>query len=189
MTLPIGATLVPVLFASDATHLTNFSSDGIVWPLYMSIGNIKSVIRNRPTSHMWIPVALLPNSPKRVKKITGWSKEKQEQEAIEVLPKLLIFILHLLSDVAWGGLGISCWDGIISKCHLRVAGWLADHMENSTIHGIYSTQCPICECPQEELSNLQKYPPRKAEKYWAWVNESDAKGLHNDRVKPVTNCL
>ncbi|KAF8416585.1 hypothetical protein EV426DRAFT_509221, partial [Tirmania nivea] len=49
--LPIGATLVPVLFASDATHLTNFSGDSKVWPLYMSIGNIKSSIRNQPTSH------------------------------------------------------------------------------------------------------------------------------------------
>jgi len=94
MNLPVGSTLVPVLFASDSTHLTNFSGDGKVWPLYMSIGNIKSGIRSRPTSHAWIPVALLPNSSKQVKKITGWSEEKQEQEAIEVLHELLTFILH-----------------------------------------------------------------------------------------------
>jgi len=140
--------LVPVLFVSDATHLTNFSGDGKVWPLYMSVGNIKSGIQNRPTSHTWIPVALLPNSPKRVKRITGWSEEKQEQEAIEVLHELPTFILRPLSDVARGGLGISCGDGIIRECHFRVAGWLADHMENSTIHGIYSTRCPMCEFPQ-----------------------------------------
>jgi len=71
MTLPVGATLVLVLFASDATQLMNFSGDGKVWPLYMSIGKIKSGIQNRSTSHMWIPVALLPNSPKGVNKITG----------------------------------------------------------------------------------------------------------------------
>jgi len=128
MILPVGATLVLVLFASNATHLTNFSGDGKVWPLYISIGNIKSGIRNRPTSHAWIPVALLPNSPKQVKKSTGWSEEKQEQEAIEVLHELLTFILHPLSDTARGGLGISCGDGIIRECHFRVAGWLADHM-------------------------------------------------------------
>jgi len=46
MTLPVGATLVPVLFASDAIHLTNLSGDGKVWTLYMSIGKIKSGIRN-----------------------------------------------------------------------------------------------------------------------------------------------
>jgi len=69
MTLPVSSTLVPVLFASDATDLMNLSGDGTVWALYMSIANIKSGIRNRPTSHGWIPVAQLPNSPKRVKKI------------------------------------------------------------------------------------------------------------------------
>jgi len=111
------------------------------------------------------------------------------QETIEVLHELLTFFLRPLWDAAQGGLKISCGDGIRRECHFWIASWLADHMENSTIHGIYSTRCPICECPQEELGNLQKYPSRKAEKYWAWVNESDAKSLHNDGVKPITNAL
>ena len=51
MTLPVGSTLVLVLFASDATHLMNFSGDGTVWPLYMSIANFRSSIRNKPRSH------------------------------------------------------------------------------------------------------------------------------------------
>jgi len=114
---------------------------------------------------VWIPVALLPNSPKRVKKITGRAEEKQEQEAIEVLPELLTFILRLLSKAAWGGLGISCWDRIIRECHFRVAGWLTDHMENTTIHVTYFTRCPMCECPPKELGNIQKYPSPKAEEY------------------------
>jgi len=61
-----------MLFAFDAIHLTNFSGDGKVWPLYMSIGNIKSSVRNRPTFHAWVLVALLPSSPKRIKKVPGW---------------------------------------------------------------------------------------------------------------------
>jgi len=88
MTLPIGSMLVPVLFVSDATHLTNFSGDGKVWPLYMTIGNIKSSIRNKPTSHAWVPVAILPNTPKRIKKVPVWSEEKQEHAALQVLHDL-----------------------------------------------------------------------------------------------------
>jgi len=38
--LPAGATIVPVIFASDKTHLTNFSGDQHAWPLYRTIGNI-----------------------------------------------------------------------------------------------------------------------------------------------------
>ncbi|KAF8423933.1 hypothetical protein BGX38DRAFT_1107592, partial [Terfezia claveryi] len=51
MTLPVGPMLVSILFASDATHLTNFSGDGKGWPIYMSIGNIKSSFRNKPISY------------------------------------------------------------------------------------------------------------------------------------------
>ena len=47
MKLPISSNLVPVLFAFDATDLTNFSGDGKVWPLYMSIGRIKLSTRNK----------------------------------------------------------------------------------------------------------------------------------------------
>ncbi|KAF8415030.1 hypothetical protein EV426DRAFT_579132 [Tirmania nivea] len=163
MTLPVGATLVPVLFASDATHLINFSGDGKVWPIYMSIGNIKSRVRNKPTSHVWIPVALLPHSPK--------------------------FILRPLSDAAQDGLKVKCADEVIRKCHFRVASWLADHMENATIHGIYATRCPICECPQEQLGQFQEHPVHNAEKYRQWVNKSDAISLHDNGVKSVNNAL
>jgi len=77
MTLPIGSMLVPVLFTSDATHLTNFSGDGKVWPLYISIGHIRSSICNKPISYGWVPVVILPNSPKHIKKVPRWSEEKE----------------------------------------------------------------------------------------------------------------
>ncbi|KAF8415612.1 hypothetical protein BGX38DRAFT_1071393, partial [Terfezia claveryi] len=87
-----------------------------VWLIYMSIGNIKSRFWNKPTSYAWIPVALLPHSPK--------------------------FILRPLSDAARDGQKIKCTYEVIRKCYFRVAGWLANHMENATIHRIYATRCP-----------------------------------------------
>ena len=38
--LPAGATIVPVICASDKTYLTNFTSDQHAWPLYLTMGNI-----------------------------------------------------------------------------------------------------------------------------------------------------
>ena len=104
--------MVPVLFTSDATYLTNFSGDSKVWPLYMSIRNIKSSVRNRPTFHAWVPVALSPSSPKRIKKVPGWSEEKQEQEAIQVHHDLLRFLLRPLSSAAQDGLKIKYADEV-----------------------------------------------------------------------------
>ncbi|KAF8424232.1 hypothetical protein BGX38DRAFT_1082866, partial [Terfezia claveryi] len=58
--VPIGCTVVPVLLALDQTYLTNFFGDKKLWRLYISIGNIKSTIRNKMTINAWIPIALLP---------------------------------------------------------------------------------------------------------------------------------
>jgi len=122
MILPIGSTLVLILFTSDTTHLTNFSGDGKVWPLYMSIGNIRSSIRNKPTSHACIPVAILPNSSKHIKKVLGWSEMKQEHETMQVLHDLLKFVLRLLLNSARDGHNIKYEDEIVRRCYFQVVG-------------------------------------------------------------------
>ena len=56
--LPAGATIVPVICASEKTHLTNFSGDLHAWPLYLTIGNIRNDIRRTPIMRAWILVGL-----------------------------------------------------------------------------------------------------------------------------------
>jgi len=48
--LPAQATIVPVICASNKTHLTNFSDDQHAWPLYLTIGNIRRDIHHIPKS-------------------------------------------------------------------------------------------------------------------------------------------
>jgi len=60
-TLRVGDTLVPLIFMSDGTHLSNFAGDNKVWPVYMTIGNLSSKIRQMPSKHSVVMVALLPN--------------------------------------------------------------------------------------------------------------------------------
>jgi len=92
-----------------------------------------------------------------MKRVPGWSEEKQEDEALQVLHDLLKFVLHPLSNSTQDRHDIKCGDEVVRKCYFRVAGWLADHMENSAIYRIYSTRCTICKSPQDWLSDLQKY--------------------------------
>jgi len=44
---------------SDATHLTNFSGDKKVWPVYMTIGNLSASARMATAMHSVLLVALL----------------------------------------------------------------------------------------------------------------------------------
>ena len=55
-----GDTVIPIIFMSDATHLTNFSGDKKAWPVYMTIGNLSASTRMATAMHSVLLVALLP---------------------------------------------------------------------------------------------------------------------------------
>jgi len=44
---------------SDRTHFSNFAGDKKEWPVYMTIGNLFSKMRQMPSTHTVIMVALL----------------------------------------------------------------------------------------------------------------------------------
>jgi hypothetical protein len=45
--VPEGGTVIPLLFGSDKTHLTNVSGAKIAWLLYMTLGYIKKGVRRQ----------------------------------------------------------------------------------------------------------------------------------------------
>jgi hypothetical protein len=45
---------------SDGTHLSNFAGDKTEWPVYMTIGNLSSKIRQTPSTQSIVMFALLP---------------------------------------------------------------------------------------------------------------------------------
>jgi len=59
--LGLADTLVPLIFMSDGTHLSNFAVDKKEWPVFMTIGNLSSKISKIPSMHTVIMVALRPS--------------------------------------------------------------------------------------------------------------------------------
>jgi len=190
--LPDGATLVPILLASDETHLTNFSGDKKLWPVYMSIGNILSSIRNTHTMHAWIPIALLPIGPKRVNKIPGYSVDTQETQALQTIHDVLTALLKPLSDTACQeGYEMVCANGNVRLCFPKLFCWMADHMENATIHAIATNRCPACTTPTKKLGEYSDtgYPSRCHTAYATAYDKSDAGSLTAHGVKNIKNAL
>lgn len=62
--LPDGATLIPTICSSDATHLTDNLGDKKVWPIILAIGKLTGRIRNSPTKYTRLLIPLLPVFPK-----------------------------------------------------------------------------------------------------------------------------
>ena len=76
--LPGGATIAPVIIASDKTHLSNFSGDKSAWPVYLTIGNIDKSTRRSPTARATVLIGYIP-----VTKLECFSKGKDSTKAIK----------------------------------------------------------------------------------------------------------
>ena len=158
-----GGTVVPLLFGSDKTHLTNFSGDKAAWPLYMTLGNIKKEIRRQSSKRAWVLVALLPIPPKHPESgeiHTTW------HTAIEKVLEPIKFV-----DLSGPGYSWNCCDGQVRRCYPVVAAWIADYMEYVVLGRLISGFCPVCEIPKDAMGHesgilrTDKYPRRDKLRY------------------------
>jgi len=117
----------------------------------MTIGNLPLTIRNRPGSMAILLPRLLPI----LTKLAQSSRADKLQRLINADTLLGVFelILAPLNGAAPEGAPIDCADDKIRRCFPIMSGWIADHMENVTLHGIKSNACPKCEVPPEELGS------------------------------------
>ncbi|KAI9569191.1 hypothetical protein HD554DRAFT_2204667 [Boletus coccyginus] len=60
--LPAGATIAPVILASDKTELSWFKGDKTAWPVYLTIGNISKEVCHELSCHASVLLSYLPVS-------------------------------------------------------------------------------------------------------------------------------
>jgi len=144
--VPRGATVVPLLFASDKTHLTNFSRVKAAWPVYISISNISKDFRRQGSKCAWVLVALLPIPQKNPK---DGEIHRSWHEAIESILKPIAEL-----DIASPGYEGDCPDGRVRRCYPILAAWIADYQEHVILARIITGLCPICKIPQTEMGHV-----------------------------------
>ena len=141
--IPTGSTLVPILFASDGTQLSTHAGDHELWPLYMSVGNLPSSLRGKPSANSWILIAVLPIPSKKddhiekdittsiqvPRKATGEEQKKYQQFKDDVLHQVLDLVVADLNQLREDGLALECGDGIIRDGRPLLASWIADYLE------------------------------------------------------------
>ncbi|KAF8600617.1 hypothetical protein BDV93DRAFT_510657 [Ceratobasidium sp. AG-I] len=135
-----GATIAPIILATDQTQLSTLGGDKSAWPVYQSIGNISKSVRRQPTQRAmllvgYIPVAKLP-----------WitNKKKRGQKQWEVYHELMAIILELLKTVSVIGVEMCCADSGVCHVYPIVAAHIGNWPEQCTIACSLSSRCPIC---------------------------------------------
>jgi hypothetical protein len=151
VTLWLGDTLDHLIFMFDRTHLSNSAGDKTEWPEHMKIGNLSSKIRQMPSAHSVIIVALLPIL---IKNCTMPQKGLDEQRLTnqEVLNEVLWRVLQSPifthnPSVETGSYNVLCADCNFRRCTPGLAVKLPEFGEDSDLHH-----------PEQHVSFLSEYP-------------------------------
>ncbi|KAJ7873970.1 hypothetical protein B0H13DRAFT_2236195 [Mycena leptocephala] len=101
--LPIGATLVPIIIASDKTQLTRFSGDK---QAYLTIGNIDKESRRRPSSRATVLLGYIP-----VAKLEIFKKKNRSGVGYQLFHGCMHAMLQSLKAVGRDGVTMDWADG------------------------------------------------------------------------------
>jgi len=184
-TLRVGDTVVPLIFMSDGTHLLNFSGDKKEWPVYMTICNLSTKLRQMPSMHSVVMIALVPILIKNCK-IAQQRLDKEGQTNREVLNEVLRQVLHPLTFkqnpcAESRYYNVLCADGNFRRRKPVSAAWLADCPEYSDLHHLERHVCLRCECPKNELGDYvppDKQHPRQDHNPYQMLSDASTKAAN-----------
>jgi Plavaka transposase len=143
-----------VLLGSDKAHLTDYSGDKSAWPLYMSIGNIHSNIRNKPSANCWILLAYIP--------IPVFNDQKSLHTSLQqrLFHQCLKVIVSSLKQAGTRGELFTDSLGHNRLCYPRVATYLADYPEQVLINAAAPLNLPVTTAGFHDLGNADPHPRR-----------------------------
>ncbi|KAJ3474419.1 hypothetical protein NLI96_g12466 [Meripilus lineatus] len=157
--LPPGATVIPVIFATDKTQVSQFSGTNTMYPLYMTIGNIDKATRRKPSRHAWILVAYLPTPIFDNLDLTDLETRVARARLFHSCMTEVVQPLIRAGSVGEKMVG---GDGDIRHCHPILATYVADHPEHCLVTcSRTGVVCPSCGMTICEFGDHTCNSPRK----------------------------
>ena len=178
--LPAGGSIIPIILASDKTHLTNFSGDKSAWPLYMSTGNIRKDIWRTVSKRACNLFSFIPIPPKGAPDFgAAWH---HDVDTIVGVRKEV--------DIDGPGYQWDCADGFHRHCYPILAAWIGDYPKITTLTQIIGVACPVCEVPKGPAmghdKQTRKYKPRCRAEYQKRLDDCMDE-LKAANLRPIAN--
>jgi len=148
----------------------------------MTIGNLTSKIRQTPSTHSVVMVALLPIPIKNRNIPQKWLDEQRQtnrellNEVFRRLPQLLTFEYN--PSAGSGYYKVLCADGYFRHCKPVLAAGLADCPEYSDLHHLERHVCFWCDCPKNERGDYvhpAKEHPRRDHNLYRMLSDANTK--------------
>ncbi|KAK6980949.1 hypothetical protein R3P38DRAFT_3294138 [Favolaschia claudopus] len=153
--LPKGATLIPIILASDKTQLTRFSGDKQAWPVYITIGNIDKKTRRSPSYGATILLGYIP-----VPKLEIFIKKRRSAIAYQLYHDCMRKILATMVTAGNKGELMACADRYRRLGFPILAAYIADYPEQCLVCGCKENSCPECQCAPDARGDPESAPWR-----------------------------
>ncbi|KIK11315.1 hypothetical protein PISMIDRAFT_122910 [Pisolithus microcarpus 441] len=155
--LPVGATIVPIVLASDKAPVTRMTGDLEMHPLFLTIANINSKVRMKATSHAWRCIAYTPTPE--------FLTNSEFRSVLEAR------VWHRCVDIVCAGLKLAtCTGTFISDlnnatryCFTPLAAYTADLPEQLMIACVTKSVSPVSIAEKTQFGNAVAYAPHDGE--------------------------
>ncbi|KAF8495591.1 hypothetical protein JB92DRAFT_2834758 [Gautieria morchelliformis] len=164
-----GATISPIIIASDKTQLSQFSGDKQAWP---------------PSKQAMVLLGYLP-----VTKLECLSPERRKERAYRLFHYCMSLILEPLIAAGKDGVYITCSDSQIRHIFLILASYIADYPEQCLVAAIRENSCPICTVSPDDCGNPGCAPTRNPSTILMALRSSEmgtpSPALKNLHLRPI----
>ncbi|KAF8871060.1 hypothetical protein CPB84DRAFT_1818259 [Gymnopilus junonius] len=168
--LPAGATVAPVIVATDKTQLTQFSGGKSAYPVYLTIGNLSKAVRRKPSQNACILIAYLSVDKLNRAKMTELEHRSRVQH---IFHEAMRIVLEPLKKAGKDGVEMTCSNGDIRCVFPILTCYVADYPEQCLVTCTKYGTCPKCQCPADSLGDPKAAPERTRQ--WTEKIINDAK--------------
>lgn len=146
--------MIPVILGSDKAHLTVLSGNKKGWPIYLSIGNIKSRVHNKINNGAWVTIAHIP--------IVKFEDHPETHNTLQcrLFHQCMRIIMSSLVTAGDSGVHLTDSRGHVRNCYPRLATYIADYPEQILVNIAAQNASPTSIAVFKDLDSPIPLPPR-----------------------------
>jgi Plavaka transposase len=156
--LPEGATIVPMIVASDKTPVTRHTGGLEMHPIFVTIANIQSDVRMRATCHAWRCVAYMP-----IPKFVDVHPDYQTILSQRLFHKCMDIVFADAKVAAMVGKFMPDPARHLRHCFTPLVTYTADLPEQQAIACVSKVASLITLATSQSFGDTYRHPPRTKE--------------------------
>ncbi|PPQ75356.1 hypothetical protein CVT26_015158 [Gymnopilus dilepis] len=177
--LPNGATLAPVIIATDKTQLTQFSGSKSAYPIYLTIGNIPKAMRRKPSKKACILIGYLSVEKVARNNMTARAARSRIQR---IFHESMRIILEPLKKAGHNGVEMTGADGAVRLVFPILSCYVADYPEQCLVTCSKYGSCVKCKAETTELGDHEAKEARSQPWTESILTEAHSLGGQDSRA-------